>query len=209
MPVIPFPNSRVNAAPSTSVNSAKPAPKPQRRPKNELDAERRRFMIAKVKIAQKQIGMDDDTYHAMLDELFGVESCTKLNNEQLHKLILHFQKCGWQAKRGSARRGADRKRGVPSNLQREPLMRKIEALLAEKGREEGTLMPWAYAVGILKKQTRGAGGEVKALEHATGEQLCNVIAALVRDAQRKGRYVEQWGRDVTDYEAQPTQGDGR
>ena len=63
-------------------------------------------------------------------------------------------------------------------------MDKIEALLAEKGRVEGTHMPWAYAVAVLKKQS---GGVTRCFEHATPEQLRGVIAALTRDARRKGR----------------------
>jgi hypothetical protein len=63
-------------------------------------------------------------------------------------------------------------------------MRKIEALLAEKGRVEGTDMPWAYAVGILKKHSNGV---TRCFEHATPEQLRAVIAALMKDAKRHGR----------------------
>ena len=74
-------------------------------------------------------------------------------------------------------------------------MQKIEALLAEKGRVEGTDMPWAYAVGILKRQTRG---EITSFQSPdlTDEALNGVIAALSRDADRKGRYHEVYGRSV-------------
>lgn len=196
MPIIPF--APVNTAPTAPapVNTTAPAV-PAQRARNPLDKEQRRMMIAKVKVAQKQLGMDDATYRAMLDGLFGVDSCTRLNAGQLHQLILHLQQRGWQARRGSARRGANRKKAVPANLSRSALMGKIEALLAEKGRVEGTHMPWAYAVGILKKQTHGA---VVCLEHALESDLKGVIAALIRDAKRKGRYVEEWGTDTTDYE---------
>ena len=70
------------------------------------------------------------------------------------------------------------------NLGREPLMKKIEAQLTEKGRAEGTDVPWGYAVAILKRQS---GGVTRCFEHATPEQLRGVIAALTRDARRNGR----------------------
>lgn len=77
-----------------------------------------------------------------------------------------------------------------SGLGRDVYMRKIEAQLAEKGRAEGTKVPWGYAVTILKKQS---GGVTKCFEHATVEQLRGVIAALTYDAKKKGRYSGAWG----------------
>jgi hypothetical protein len=65
-------------------------------------------------------------------------------------------------------------------------MKKIEALLAEKGKVEGKDMPWGYAVGILKRQT---GGRATQFSAATPAELKGVIAALYRDAARKGRRV--------------------
>lgn len=195
MAVIPFPIPASQPAPVNNVERPAPPKRAQRRQEDET----RRMMIAKVKIAQKQLGLDDGTYRDMLRNLFGVQSCTKLNGGQLHKLILHLQDRGWKAKRGSAARGRNRK-AIPRSLGSDQQMKKIEALLAEKGRVEGTHMPWEYALGVLRKQTKG---EVLALEHADGKQLGGVIAALVRDAQRKGRYVEQWGRDATNYDVQP------
>lgn len=71
-------------------------------------------------------------------------------------------------------------------------MRKIEAQLAEKGRAEGTKVPWGYAVAILKRQS---GGVTKCFEHATVEQLRGVIAALTYDAKKKAGTPARGGRD--------------
>ena len=84
---------------------------------------------------------------------------------------------------------------IPAALEHAPYardryMKKIEALLAEKGRAEGTHMPWGYAVGILKRLT---GGAVKSLDQADEMLLAKVIAALTYDARRKGRYAGTWG----------------
>jgi hypothetical protein len=104
-----------------------------------------------------------------------------------------MQEYGFAPKKGSARRGVQRKKAVPAPLndendllQRKPLMEKIEALLAEKGRVEGTHVPWGYAVAVLKRQS---GGVTRCFEHATPEQLQGVIAALMYDAKRHGRRV--------------------
>ncbi|HEU6435846.1 MAG TPA: phage protein GemA/Gp16 family protein [Nitratidesulfovibrio sp.] len=148
-------------------------------------------MVTKAQIARRQLGLKDSEYYAILDARYGVESSTKLSVPQLHDLLLYFQTLGWQAKRGSAKRGARRDPGVAAllagdaaSLGREALMEKIEALLAEKGRVEGTHMPWAYAMGILKQQTKGA---IRDFRQASPDQLRDVMLALLRDAKRKGR----------------------
>jgi hypothetical protein len=69
-------------------------------------------------------------------------------------------------------------------------------MLAEKGRAEGTDMPWSYAVGILKRQGHMFGEPVKSLNKANARQLDAVIAALHKDAVRKGRYTEMYGREM-------------
>jgi len=51
----------------------------------------RNALIAKVKMGQKQLGMSKEEYRCMLGDLFGVDSCTKLKNGQLLRLIDHLQ----------------------------------------------------------------------------------------------------------------------
>lgn len=180
--------------------SASAAPEPLRLSRGTERQERRKSMLAKVHIARTQRAMSEDEYRAMLSDRYSVESARALSDKQLHDLLLHLQKLGTVFTRGSARqRGgkANRKREIPAtlthddaNLGREAYMKKIEALLAEKGRVEGTHVPWGYAVGILKRQT---GGRLKSLDQADVPQLRDVIAALVYDARRKGRYAGTWG----------------
>lgn len=174
---------------------ATPAPQPQkhtpvRRKRGTERDEARKAMLAKVHVAKKQLGMKDDEYRAMLDGMFEVESSKDLTHEQLHRLLLALAGVGFTPTKGHARAGSNRK-AIPealaedtSGMDRTALMGKIEALLAEKGRVEGTDVPWNYAVGILKKQT---GGVVRHFDHATPGHIRGVIAALTYDAKRKGR----------------------
>ncbi len=199
MKIIPFPGARAaqsasaNAGTSSeSAQAATPATAPgKRRDPREESTSRRKYMLAKVHVAKKQLGLTDEEYRAVLHGQYGKSSAKDLSVPQLHGLLICFQKLGWQAKRGAAKRGARRDPGVAAllagdaaNLGREALMEKIEALLAEKGRVEGTHMPWAYAMGILKQQTKGA---IRDFRQATPNQLRDVMLALLRDAQRKGR----------------------
>lgn len=157
--------------------------------------ERRKHLLAKIHVAKFQMGMKDEEYRAILEGQYGVESAADLELKQMHGLLIYFSRLGWKPKRGSAKRGAKRGWkttpallvGDHTDLDRDGLMSKIEALLAEKGRVEGTHVPWGYAIAILKRQT---GGVIRCFEHAQPEQLRDVMLALMRDAKRKGRTLK-------------------
>jgi len=127
----------------------------------------RRAMLAKIHIAKKDLGMDDGTYRAMLDNLYGVDSSAKLSPKQLDDLLGHLTKHGFVARKKGDAAPSDSARN------REPMLKKIAALLTELGQTEGRHVPWSYAVGILKRQSG-----VMRLEWATPKQLRAVIAAL-------------------------------
>lgn len=56
-------------------------------------------MIRKIKVAQRQLGLNDDDYRSILKAHFNRDSCTKLSPRQAETLIRHFQKLGWQPTR--------------------------------------------------------------------------------------------------------------
>lgn len=146
-------------------------------------------LLAKVHVAKKQLGLSNDDYRAVLLEQFGQDSAGRLTDAQLRKLVAHFRGLGWQD--APKARSRNDTHGRPRNLDRKgynsrtAMMEKIEAMLAEKGRDEKGHIPWSYAASILKRQCG-----VERLEFASCEQLKGVIAALYRDAKRKGRETE-------------------
>ena len=173
-----------------------PAPAPEKPPKRKRGAsqkeDQRKSMLAKVHIAKAELmrklpNFNDDTYRFILEQLFGVSSSKDLDNGQLHNLLIHFADLGFKAKKGRHKRPDTDEPGL------EAKMEKIEALLAEKGRAEGTDVPWGYAVTILKNQTRGKINNFNSPE-LTAADLKGVIAALTKDAKRRGRYYEVYGR---------------
>lgn len=150
----------------------------------------RRALTAKVHIAKQQLGMSDPEYRALLAS-YGVESSTQLSTRSLDLLLGRFRDLGWQEK-PRAKAAKDR-HGLPrplrknaahsaSTLDREALLQKVQALLSEKGSAEGSYVSWDYALAILKRQCG-----VERLDWATPEQLVGLIAALDKDAKRKGR----------------------
>ncbi|PKN07602.1 MAG: regulatory protein GemA [Deltaproteobacteria bacterium HGW-Deltaproteobacteria-8] len=153
----------------------------------------RKSLLAKVHIAKAQLQLTDDAYRAVLAR-HGVESSKELDTKGLEKLLDHFAKLGWQAKAARTRKGD--KHGAPANLgrglgkgnakpyDRSALMTKIEALLAEKGTEQGKHVPWDYAKAILKRMYK-----LDRLEWATPEQLRGVMVALMQGGRRKRRIM--------------------
>lgn len=55
-------------------------------------------LIAKIKIAQKQLGIKDDIYRDILYRKFRVSSCKSLSDSQALVLIHHFKDLGWVPK---------------------------------------------------------------------------------------------------------------
>lgn len=147
-----------------------------------MKTESRRSLLAKVHIAAKTLGLDDDTYRDMLESLTGQRSAGKLAEKQLVQVIAALRKRGWDDTDPRPARKRPTPRATPGTA---PLLRKIEALLADAGR------PWTYAVAIAKRQCG-----VEKLEWAGAEQLRGVIAALVRDAQRRAKREAAAGQGV-------------
>lgn len=56
----------------------------------------RRALLAQVHIAKKDLGLDDELYRSILEELFGERSAGKLNIAQLITLRDHLKDSGWK-----------------------------------------------------------------------------------------------------------------
>jgi len=137
----------------------------------------RRSLLAKAHIARKQLALKEEEYRSILEARFGVESSGELDVRALQSLIDHFKSLGWKPGRGPNTRARQQ---APHTLDhdetgqgRERYMAKIEALLADMGRLEGRFVPWAYAAGVLKRQTG-----LERLEYASRGQLQAVIVVL-------------------------------
>lgn len=201
--VIPFPG--------TALPAPAPAPKarpPKRKRGNTQEADQRHGLYAKINIAlrgkngepglfAKLPHFDEGFYRDELDRRYNLQerfdriSAADLELHELEQVIKWLSGLGWKAKKGRNRKNAPETLFKDdSGMSREAKMKKIEAFLAEKGRKEGTDVPWGYAVSILKRQTANApGGQVKSFEKASPQQLDDVIAALYRDAKRNRRKV--------------------
>ena len=70
--------------------------------------------IAKIKMAQKFLNMDDDTYRALLLRLTGKDSATNLTEAQQTTVLREMERLGWKP--------------IRSNQYKKPASRKIAML---------------------------------------------------------------------------------
>ena len=127
--------------------------------------------LAKIHIAKKALGMDDDTYRALLARVAGVASAKDLNPRQVSAVLAEFQRLGWQPP--AKPKGRPAPRPAPD---RKKLVSKIEAQLATAGR------PWAHADAMCSRMFK-----VERVEWCDSDQLQRLVAALAYDAKRHGR----------------------
>ena len=59
----------------------------------------RNTLIAKIHIAKKDLGLDDDTYRGALEMATGKSSCSKMTDRQLQDTLAHFKTKGFQPKK--------------------------------------------------------------------------------------------------------------
>ena len=60
----------------------------------------RRALIAKIKIAQKELGLDDATYRAVLERVTGKRSCTECSIPELERVVEDLRQHGLTAWNG-------------------------------------------------------------------------------------------------------------
>ncbi|MFC5920875.1 gp16 family protein [Neisseria weixii] len=129
----------------------------------------RRSLIAKIKIAQKELGLDDPTYRAVLVRVTGKTSCTECSIPELERVAEDMRRHGFKPKNGAGRRPNRRDSA-------DPMMRKIEALLLDNG------WPWNYAHGTAKKMFK-----VDRVEWLSDGNMHKLVAALQIVANRKAK----------------------
>ena len=128
--------------------------------------------IATIKIAAKQLGMDDGTYRDMLWTIACVRSAKDLDWAGRKKVIDHLKACG----------AVIRKPGQWDFIKRasadhQPLLRKICAVCLDMKVSK------AYAEGVAKRQH----GIERRLEMMDATELWKVAAALERTRQSKAK----------------------
>lgn len=145
----------------------------------------RKTELAQIHIAKAQLGMDDETYRAMLWTIARVKSAGDLDWTGRKRVLEHLKGCGAQI--GGKKPGKPNA-GKPNEwafidraaADRQPLLRKLCVLARELGIERGRQK--RYIEGIAK-QMEGSAVE-KPLEFCNSSELWVIAGALNRHLQR-------------------------
>jgi phage gp16-like protein len=132
----------------------------------------RRLQLGRIHQAKKHLGMDDDSYRALLLRVGGHASSADMTSAERNAVLHEFARLGFKADDQATRKRQFA--GRPKNVRDVPMLRKVEALLADAKR------PWSYAHSMAKKMFH-----VNRVEWCNADQLHKLIAALQADANRK------------------------
>lgn len=139
--------------------------------------DRRKRLIAALHVAKAKAALDDDTYRAVLRN-----HCSFADGQTPSSKAMSAYEILSALNDICARAGIQRPRhhGRPSvTPERSAQIKKIEAMLADKGRRQGRSVPWAYADAMAKKLCG-----VDKVAWCSPEQLNKLIAALSYDQHR-------------------------
>lgn len=142
-----------------------PKPKrPNKYPASLKQADARRREIQLIKIAQKQLGMDDDGYRALLWRVAQVKSSTELDSVGRKAVLEHMEKCGWK------RTGKPQTRALADD----PQSQKIRALWLQLHAADKVRNPSEEALAAFVKRQHG----VAALQWLSAAQAQKLIEEL-------------------------------
>ena len=129
--------------------------------------DKRNSQLAQIHIAKKDLGLDDETYRALLIDVSGVDSSKDLDAAGRRAVLARFKAKGWKNKKQA---------GKPINVAKNKakLISKIGALLADMK------LPWSYADAIRKQMNFRA----VRLEWCSQLELSAIITALVNRSKK-------------------------
>ena len=131
----------------------------------------KKILMAKIHIGKKDLHLDDDTYRDVLWRVTGKRSCKDMTIAQLQDVVKDMEKSGFTPK------AAPKHGKKPSVVgKRQPLMDKIEAMLADMG------LHWNYAHGMADSMFK-----IKRLQWLNDSQLYKLTQALSVHQQREAK----------------------
>ena len=141
-----------------------------------LADDHRRRELAQIHIAKKQLGLDDETYRAMLWTVGRVRSSADLDYAGRRAVLDHLTARGFKASAAKRERPKDPlwacvNKAAPD---RQPMLRKIAMQLKAAGRGK------SYGDAVARKMF-----SIERLEFCGSDQLHRIIGALNYDARRR------------------------
>jgi len=141
----------------------------------------RRIRIGRIHQAAKALGLSEQEYRGLLvrasagpDGLGGLDSCTHMTEDQHIAVLREMARLGFKADSNADRKHAYAGRPIGDRKAWRPMVRKVEALLADAKR------PWAYAHDLAQHMFH-----VNRVEWLNDHDLHKLVSALQIDANRK------------------------
>ncbi|WP_321367637.1 regulatory protein GemA [uncultured Desulfuromusa sp.] len=131
----------------------------------------RQAELARIHIAKKDLGMNDDEYRTMLHVVTGKSSAGDLTARQRYQVLDHMKSLA----EGPKKSYPGRPNNMDGNSSRVRQLEKIEALLTI-GRK-----PWAYGDAMAKRICK-----VDKLTWVEDADLYKIITALRKQAKKEG-----------------------
>lgn len=127
----------------------------------------RQAIIARIHIAKKELGLDDETYRAMLQQVTKHNSCADMHISDLYRVMEHLKTLGYKP--------STRKFGKRPNPPQDKvaLMSKVEALLADRR------LHWNYAHAMAQRMFK-----VEKVDWLDRDQLWRLVASLQKHAKK-------------------------
>ncbi|WEK38661.1 MAG: regulatory protein GemA [Candidatus Brevundimonas colombiensis] len=143
-----------------------------------------RAAIAKVKIAAKELGLDDDTYRAMLARITGQSSAAHCSEAQLARVLDEMKAKGWKPRIVQGGRKGPRSKVQPAQSR---MAKKARAMWISLHQLGAVRDPRESALEAFGRRQLG----VDKLVWADEGQAYRLIEALKAMAERAG-----WGQDL-------------
>lgn len=137
----------------------------------------RRKQLAQIHIAKSDLGLDDDTYRAILMDVAGVASAADLSAKGRRDVLTRFESRGWKNKPH---------RAPTVTAEKAPYVRKIGALLADMK------LSWNYAHGIARQMYKK-----QRVQWCEPEQLRAIVAALVKEQAKRQTKRREKMQEIT------------
>ncbi|GAB5378992.1 MAG: gp16 family protein [Aliiglaciecola sp.] len=136
-----------------------------------------RPLIAKIHIAKKQLGLDDDTYRNLLATATGKTSCAQMGKVDLHKVLYVLESKGFKAKKATSGKKFSPKSGQ-AKVPEIDVIRAVWITMHKQGfvRDGSEDALDAYTKRMTVKLNKGQG--VEAVAWLNQYLACKVLEAL-------------------------------
>ncbi|MDR1063041.1 MAG: regulatory protein GemA [Azoarcus sp.] len=139
--------------------------------------------IKLIHVARRELGIDDDAWHVLLRQKFGVESSVDLDEAGFYRLIEHLKKCGFKVRHPNRKPGG----GAPSR----PLAGAAQARRGEPAKIRAIWLFMYRELSLVKDPSETALAAyvcritgVEALQWLDEKQTVRVIETLKKWAER-------------------------